>query len=436
MSTHNSRRVVILNNTIRRGTGGFASILEMAQVFTRIPNVTVQFVVLRMDLQFKRHLMEIRQDPLNEMIGFLYAPGYRSEMLIKGAGKSRSQIIFRLLVQVLRKLSKSSIREILEYVVWFWRSEESARVTTALNQADILIKAMSLTGKELTFIRQNSSASLIQNHAGSPETYENYWLSDEHIIEEIDPSLSMYVRFCLAFDKILFQSTAQAEECGNRHPVLAARVITLHPTCNELDVANYLNSDSPFGVDEIAIVNVGVLSPRKAQMDSIDAFCQIAEVYPNAVLYFLGNTDMWKAYYKELIARVKVLDLDARVQFLGHRRDYLKYMAHANCIIQTSHGEGVSRVLREAMFLKVPIVSYAISGTADLLEGDTDALLVESGNIKVFSEALETLLSDSQLREMLAENAHARYQMKHSNDVYVRNLEQLLSKVGDPQERT
>jgi len=61
---------------------------------------------------------------------------------------------------------------------------------------------------------------------------------------------------------------------------------------------------------------------------------------------------------------------------------------------------------------------------------------VESGNIKVFSEALETLLSDSQLREMLAENAHARYQMKHSNDVYVRNLEQLLSKVGDPQERT
>jgi glycosyltransferase involved in cell wall biosynthesis len=436
LSTHDSRHVVILTNTIRKETGGFASILEMAQTLTQISDVTVQFVILHVDLRFKRHFMRIQQDAQNVRIGFLYAPGYRFEMLTKESRKGLVKYFLSLLRHGLRKLSKSSIREFLEYLIWLQGSEECIRATSVLKDADLIIQAMDLMGGEVTFIRKISSAPLILNHAGSPETYEKYWLHDEHIVEDIDSKLPLYVRFCLGFDRILFQSTLQAEECSNRHPALPARILVLHPTCNEQEASFFQNSDSPYEEDEFSIVNVGVLSPRKAQMDSIDAFGRISETFPNAVLYFLGNKQMWEAYFKALIARVKVLNLEAKVRFLGHRADYLKYMVHADCIIQTSYGEGVSRVLREAMFLKVPIVSYAISGTVDLLDCDRDALLVESGDIEAFSKAIKTLLSNSQLRENLTESAHTKYQTKHSNRVYSRNLEQLLSKVVGPIERT
>ena len=46
----------------------------------------------------------------------------------------------------------------------------------------------------------------------------------------------------------------------------------------------------------------------------------------------------------------------------GFRRDYLNFIAHADVLIQLSDKEGFSRVLREAMYLGVPIVTFRIEG--------------------------------------------------------------------------
>lgn len=420
-------KILILTNTIRSGTGGFASILEMAQGFTLIPNVQVQFAILRMDPSFSKYLRILRSNPQNEAISFLYYPGFRSEMFLSGGNSDNQYGFWELVFNLFKSHTKQAIRELLEYLAWKRNPRRSQKLIEVLERSDVILKAMGLTGQELTFIKKTSTAMLLQNHAGSPETYEKYWLRDEHIMATIDPELPRYVRFCLAFDKILFQSPVQAKECASRHPALPDRVLTLQPTCDERVAERAMRQESPYGKEQFVIVNVGVLSPRKAQLESIEAFANIAGVHPKIHLYILGNTQMWSDYYKDLCARVKSLDLEDRVHFLGHRGDYLKYMAHADCMVQTSRGEGVSRVLREAMFMKLPVVSYAIPGTADLLEGEKEALLVDPGDVKGISSALDRLISNDALRLELAEGAYKSYLSKHSNQVYLKNLESLLS---------
>ena len=77
--------------------------------------------------------------------------------------------------------------------------------------------------------------------------------------------------------------------------------------------------------------------------------------------------------------------------------------------------------------MKLPVVSYAIPGTADLLEGEKEALLVDPGDVKGISSALDRLISNDALRLELAEGAYKSYLSKHSNQVYLKNLESLLS---------
>jgi len=295
--------------------------------------------------------------------------------------------------------------------------------------SDVVIKSLVLTGYEMEFLRRRTKSTIIQNHAGSPETYEKYWLKDEQLSQDMNVNLPPYVRFCLMFDKILFQSKLQAQECESKHKKLAGKSLVLLPTCNESEAENAARSHSPFPSDQIALINVGVLSPRKAQLETIQAFEKIASNFPNLRLYFLGSTTMWKQYYKEIFFHVKEFGLDDKIRFLGHRGDYLRYMAHADCIIQTSRAEGVSRVLRESMFLKLPIVSYAISGTVDLVKNGSEALLVDPGDVEGLSKALTTLLTDESRREDLAERAHDKYLLRHANQVYRSNLVKLFSSV-------
>ena len=125
---------------------------------------------------------------------------------------------------------------------------------------------------------------------------------------------------------------------------------------------------------------------------------------------------------KQIISR----GLSNAVFFHGYKKDYLRYMINANILIQSSEFEGVSRVLREAMYMKLPIISFSISGTRAILKHNKDALLIEEKNTRVLGGALLKLLKDKSRAKELAESAFNRYQLKHSKRVYARNFEQIL----------
>ena len=173
-------------------------------------------------------------------------------------------------------------------------------------QADIIIKSMTMSGFELSLFRKRYKAIIVQNHAGSPHAYENYWLTEDQRPLNSDPSLSIYVNFCLAFDKILFQAEDQAKDCAQRHPGLSSKVVTISPTCDEEKVIAAKDEKSPYNSEFVNLINVGTIQPRKAQHLTIESFQFILKSHPNTRLHFVGG---WERPYRDYVKDLKTSDI-------------------------------------------------------------------------------------------------------------------------------
>ena len=177
-------------------------------------------------------------------------------------------------------------------------------------------------------------------------------------------------------------------------------------------------------------MNVGSILPRNAPHRSIEAFASIAADYPQSELHFVGGCyTKYKKYISLLKNQVKKLALEKRIFFHGHRSDYLRFMLHANILIQSSEAEGVSRVLREAMFIKLPIVSFSISGTRDILENKKEALLAPEKDSIELGRMLATVIADRDVVYKLTNAAHKKYLKNHSNKVYHDNVRIEFNKI-------
>ncbi len=68
----------------------------------------------------------------------------------------------------------------------------------------------------------------------------------------------------------------------------------------------------------------------------------------------------------------------------------------------TSRWEGFPLVLAEAMNFGLPIISFENGGSNEVLENGKYGKLVEQGNVELFSEELNRMISDIQLRKEYA----------------------------------
>ena len=413
-------------DSLKSGTGGFASIFEMLTTLSNI-GYEVHLILLRYDplYSYRKHRLLKQNHALN--INIHYIPGYTEILQSKFLGITIFKKVLSNLKQCFLKLSKKKIRVLIESLEGLLMIKKIKKFEYTLSKSDVIIKAATLSGIELMILRKKTNAIIIQNHAGSPQTYENYWLTKEQEPIHSDPNLSQYVNFCLGFDNLLFQSEDQALECARRHPQLGKRVLTIYPTCNETEVLKAKKQTNPYHNDIIVIVNVGTIQPRKAQHRSIEAFANISKGNPQAQLHFIGGWKGFNDYYNQLQAQVHNLDLKDRVVFHGHKSDYLRYMAYATILLQSSEAEGVSRVLRESMFMKLPIISFSIPGTIGILENKKEALLIEQKNTQALGIAIADLLNNQSKRNSLATAAFQRYQHIYSKNVYTKCLKNMVT---------
>ncbi|WP_340106390.1 glycosyltransferase family 4 protein [Rhodohalobacter sp. 8-1] len=312
-------------------------------------------------------------------------------------------------------------------IVGFIENREEA-FQQVLSEADLVIDACMLPADTFSEIKKYTSAPVIYNHNGSPDAVDNYWISDYHLSEEEFSSSGKYSIFCSRYDGILFQAHDQAAECANRGAMSAKNCFVVPPSCLEREVLAARLLDSPYDNERKALVLVGSVQHRKGQDLAIEAFKYISDDFPALDLHIVGGGSGLESDYgnslKKMAAESGIRD---RVFFHGHREDYLRFMAHADILIQSSRAEGVSRILREAMLMKLPIVSFNIPGTSSTLQSGKEALLAEPLNTKELSEAIKRLLLNRELTLTIAEAAFQKYLLNHSQPAYASNISSLIS---------
>ncbi|MFP4987007.1 CDP-glycerol glycerophosphotransferase family protein [Staphylococcus pseudintermedius] len=140
--------------------------------------------------------------------------------------------------------------------------------------------------------------------------------------------------------------------------------------------------------DDFKIVSVGRLSPEKGFDLLIKAVAELAPKYPQLKLYILGDGPL-KGTLKSLVEQ---LGIQNHVYFLGQRRNPFFIVKRADVFALTSHYEGQSMVILEALTVGTNVLASDIIANRYVLEDEKYGMLVEKNEVDI-AKGLEQFIN-------------------------------------------
>src|SRR6266436_1329473 len=178
---------------------------------------------------------------------------------------------------------------------------------------------------------------------------------------------------------------------------------------------------------------VGQLTPRKGQMELIEAFAFISRQVKDAVLLIAGaalfNRD--EEYAAQLESAVVLLGLADRVRFLGPRDDIPKLMQGLDVLVVNSHEEPFALTVLEGLSSGTAVLATSVGGTPEMIRHGENGWLVEARDQKALGDAMRTLFRDQNLRRQLGHEGRNEAVARFSTKRFLREVEELYRDVLD-----
>jgi glycosyltransferase involved in cell wall biosynthesis len=155
-----------------------------------------------------------------------------------------------------------------------------------------------------------------------------------------------------------------------------------------------------FGDDEVLLVTVGRLIPRKAIMHLISMMETLRDRRVGLLIVGTGPEE------KLLKSESRKRQLEHLIRFTGHVAEDEKYGILQMCdlYVSTSQHEGFGLVFLEAMAGGLPIVCYDKGGQTDFLRDKGNGYLVPLNDLALLTKRCELLITDTELRKTMGEN--------------------------------
>jgi len=168
------------------------------------------------------------------------------------------------------------------------------------------------------------------------------------------------------------------------------------------------------------LLKVARLRRNKAHHDLLEAFLQVRERHPRALLLLVGDGHE-RAWVED---GIRARGLEASVRLLGRRRDVhdLYHLADANVVASTR--EGFSNVVLEAMAAGLPQVLTNVGGNPEAVGESGCGMLVPPRDPAALGRGLLRLLEDRGLAASMRAAARRRV-TRFSVDEQVRRTESL-----------
>jgi len=174
------------------------------------------------------------------------------------------------------------------------------------------------------------------------------------------------------------------------------------------------------------VLFVGQLMPHKRPDLLIQAFHVLTRyLRPGAHLFLVGAGRL-EPYRRALQAVSVELGLDIHIPGWVTRTQLASYYRAADCFVTLSEHEGVCVPLLEAMAFEVPVLARSCAAIPETA-GDAAVLLPRESGPVLIAEALEALLSDVALRNVLVERGRARVEELRSEAAEETFLQNLLA---------
>ncbi|MFC1853553.1 glycosyltransferase [candidate division CSSED10-310 bacterium] len=157
---------------------------------------------------------------------------------------------------------------------------------------------------------------------------------------------------------------------------------------------------------KIKILYLGRISHRKGAFDLIEAYSALPENNRvNSELIIAGDCELIKAQQK-----IDSLKLNHKITLPGWVSGKQKHdlFETAHIFVLPSYNEGLPMAVLEAMAMGLPVISTPVGGISELISSGQHGILVAPGNVELLSKALQELIENRSLRNMLGRAARER----------------------------
>ncbi|AFZ55913.1 glycosyltransferase family 4 protein [Anabaena cylindrica FACHB-243] len=153
----------------------------------------------------------------------------------------------------------------------------------------------------------------------------------------------------------------------------------------------------PLALHHPAITTVAGMYSRKGIGDLIEAFSLIAQDFPHAHLYLVGDGPD-RPIFEKIVQSKTFRDkgLHRRIHFEGFQAEPQRYMLSTDIFVLASHCESFGLVLTEAREAGCAIIASDVDGIPETLDHRQAGILVPPQDSQTLANALGQLLSDSQ----------------------------------------
>jgi len=175
------------------------------------------------------------------------------------------------------------------------------------------------------------------------------------------------------------------------------------------------------------ILWVGRIKRYKNLDHLLKAYKTVKQEIPEAQLIIIGTGDQEQAI-RQLARKLELKD----VHFLGKVPEEIKikWMQRAWVIVSTSTKEGWGITVTEAAACRTPAIAYNVPGLRDSVRHMETGILVEPRNIVQLAKMIIWILSDSNMRDVLSENAH-KLALKFTWDESFKVIEKYIRSIGE-----
>ena len=257
-----------------------------------------------------------------------------------------------------------------------------------------------------------------------------WWHGDYPLIRQslVEVQKSKKVNFIDGIDGLIFVNNYSKNEMYQyltsiNHP-LRNHLYTLYNGLN-LDTIKKLSEALPDSNDKQIlgskyILMIGRMVATKDHKTLIKAFAKIKLIYPDYKLVLLGDGKL----RGDLEYMVKQLGLSTEIYFLGFRDNPYIWIKQCQVFVLSTHQEGLSIVINEAMLFNKPIIVSAIPPCLEAIGNGSCGMSFPVGDDTVLSELLVSAIDGGEaINHMLIE------QKTFIRQFYIKNTIQYLEKI-------
>ncbi|MDD4994915.1 MAG: glycosyltransferase [Patescibacteria group bacterium] len=155
---------------------------------------------------------------------------------------------------------------------------------------------------------------------------------------------------------------------------------------NGIDFSRFSKKEKQNFSSPPVLINVARLEPQKGHEYLVRALYKIKDT--PWMLWLVGEG----ALREKIIADVRGLGLEDRIELLGARQDVPSLLAQADIFIFPSLWEGMGLAAIEAAASGLPIIASAVGGLADIFQDKKNALLVPPRDEAALAKAIEWMI--------------------------------------------